>query len=75
LQKSISFLKISKNYTVEKRMAPEIVSSGAFYYVEKDLLFYYPKHLPFLLYVLGERRTNNRKRITEKNEELRDAVT
>jgi hypothetical protein len=48
VEKFIS-LKISKNYTVEKRMAPEIVSSGAFYYIEKDLFFYSQKHLPFFL--------------------------
>jgi len=30
-------------------MATEIVSSGALYYVEKDLLFYSQKHLPFSL--------------------------
>ena len=48
-------------------MAPEIASSGALYYVEKYLFSYFQKHLPFLLDVLGERRTNNCNRMTEKS--------
>ena len=36
---------------------------------------YFQKHLPFLLDVLVERRTNKRNRMTEKIGVLRDTVT
>ena len=67
MQTRNSSIKIRKHYYVEKRVSPEIVSSGAIYYVEKSLFFYFPKHLSFFLRSLGERRSNNRNRMTENN--------